>query len=276
MFLASAFGFETGPYSEGNIVLQPVIGCGPCNPNKPCARPDCHDTIDPSLVAFLAMERVKGEVREVAPDIADPRQVVVYRSVFDANGFCDLVPINGKNTDPYAKYRDAYRKLWLDDLGGLQSSEQTRSTRLVVVEDEIFEGLKGVSAAAARGQKLISELVRLVKDVSAPAAELGRVNTQLSELDRDIEQLGFHYGPLGPLTRMFVFAKENLQGTEALGLASQMNRVYQDLERRCGKLGRYCSGGTLAYLPACCGPTTRKRLYHTGADAAGAVGAGLE
>jgi ADP-heptose:LPS heptosyltransferase len=49
MFLASAFGFETGPYSEGNIVLQPVIGCGPCNPNKPCARPDCHDCIAPQL-----------------------------------------------------------------------------------------------------------------------------------------------------------------------------------------------------------------------------------
>jgi hypothetical protein len=81
-----------------------------------------------------------------------------------------------------------------------------------------------------------------VKDVSSPAAQLGAVNKALTELDRDIEELGFHYGPLGPLARMFVFAKENLQGSDALDLASQMNRVYQDLERRCRKFETYYIG----------------------------------
>jgi len=38
---------------------------------------------------------------------------------------------------------------------------------------------------------------------------------------------------------MFLFAKENLKGTDALELASQMNRAYQDLERRCVKFASY-------------------------------------
>jgi ADP-heptose:LPS heptosyltransferase len=245
MFLASAFGFETGPYSEDNLVLQPVIGCGPCNPNKPCARPDCHDTIAPELVAHLTVERLKGPVTAVSPDRADPQQVIVYRSVFDSHGFCDLVPVNGDSGDPFIRYREAYRKLWLDDLGGFEvaggQGSQVGKASLAIVSDAV-DGLKEVSECAAKGQVLISELVRRIQDVRSPAADLGRVNGEISELDREIEQLGFHYGPLGPLTRMFVFAKENLAGTDAIELASQMKRVYQDLERRCEKFASYHLG----------------------------------
>jgi ADP-heptose:LPS heptosyltransferase len=243
MFLASAYGFETGPYSKDNIVLQPVIGCGPCNPNKPCARPDCHDTISPELMAYLTMERLRGPVESVDPTIADPRHVVVYRSVFDKHGFCDLVPINGDSQDPLAKYRDAYRKLWLDELGGLEAIENNggRKSSLTILEPEI-SGLREVVECAERGHLLIERLVKLVRDTRAPAVQLGQVNSDLSELDRTIEELGFHHSQLGPLTRMFVFAKEHLSGTDALDLASQMDRVYQDLSRRCSKLGIYHAG----------------------------------
>jgi len=242
MFLASAFGFETGPYSEGNLVLQPVIGCGPCNPNKPCARPDCHDTISPELMAYLTMRRLSGDFTSVPADIADPKQVIVYRSAFDEYGFCDLFPINSPAPDNFSRYRNAYRKLWLDDLAGYeQASSQASGSKLRILGEHI-DGLAEIARAAEKGQGLISELVRLVKDLSAPAVELGLVNKELSELDRQIEELGFHYGPLAPISRMFVFAKENLHGSDPLDLASQMNRVYEDLERRCRKFEMYYLG----------------------------------
>ncbi len=242
MFLASAFGFETGPYSEGNLVLQPVIGCGPCNPNKSCARPDCHENITPELMAHLTIQRLHGDVSSVSPDVADPHQVIVYRSCFDELGFCDLTPINQPGKDAFMRYRSAYRKLWLDELGGYEMPVgATAESALKIVEPHV-EGLKKIADCAEKGQGLITELVRLVQDVSAPAVQLGTVNKALSELDRDIEELGFHYGSLGPLSRMFVFAKENLQGTDALDLASQMKRVYQDLERRCRKFETYYIG----------------------------------
>jgi ADP-heptose:LPS heptosyltransferase len=241
MFLASAFGFETGPYSEGNIVLQPVIGCGPCNPNKSCARPDCHEHISPELMAHLTMARIAGDVLSVPAELADPRHVIVYRSCFDQRGFCDMTPINQVGGDAYARYRSAYRKLWLDDLGGYEVASSLKPearASLRVVEPHI-EGLVEVAACAEKGQQLIRELVYLVKDISSPAAKLGMINKEISELDRHIEELGFHYGSLGPISRMFIFAKENLQGSDPLDLASQMERVYQDLERRCRKFERY-------------------------------------
>jgi ADP-heptose:LPS heptosyltransferase len=238
MFLASAYGFETGPYSEGNIVIQPVIGCGPCNPNKPCSRPDCHDTISPELVAELAIQRTAGEVLSVDPKLADPRSVTVYRSAFDNFGFCDLVPINAGGSDPLARYRKAYRRLWLDDLGGFPvggSNTPAKPTSRLAVLDDDAAGIQRVRECAVKGQKLLAELVEYVQDVNVPASKLADVNKEIVELDRKIEEIGYENGPLAPMTRMFVFAKENLQGSDPLALASQMERIYGDLGRRADK-----------------------------------------
>jgi hypothetical protein len=241
MFLASAFGFETGPYSEGNIVLQPVIGCAPCNPNKPCSKPECHDMITPELVAHLAMARVAGEVREISPELADPRGVIVYRSEFDSFGFCDLVPINGVSNDSFIRYRKAYRKLWLDDIGGFPVEPPRRASPLMVVGDDL-QGLAEVTQCAERGQGLMDTLSNFVRDAGTTALQFKKINEDISELDRLIEELGLAHGPLGALTRMFVFSKENLQGSDPLDLASQMKSIYQDLERRCQKFAAYYAG----------------------------------
>jgi hypothetical protein len=125
----------------------------------------------------------------------------------------------------------------------LESVERStgRKSSLTILEPEIA-GLREVAECAERGHHLIERLVSLVRDTRAPAAHLGQVSTDLTELDRTIEELGFHHGQLGPLTRMFVFAKEHLSGTDAIDLASQMDRVYQDLSRRCSKLGIYHAG----------------------------------
>lgn len=236
LFLASAYGYETGPYSEGNIVLQPVISCGPCNPNKPCARPDCHDQIDPLLVAQLAVHRLQGDFKSLPSDIAPPSSVVIYRSFFDDAGFCDLKPLAGEKLDPLVRFRRAYRHLWLDDIGEINTAEGAASGL------RVYNGLQGLDEVlgyAKEGQQLIRRLIDLVRDIHAPGKALQEVNTRLTELDRLIEQKGFHYPPLGPVTRMFMFDKENLQGTEAIELASQMNTVYCDLERRTRKFGEY-------------------------------------
>lgn len=241
MFLASAYGFETGPYSEGNLVLQPVVGCGPCNPNKSCGRPDCHDTISPQLVAHLTAARLKGDVKEVSPAIADPRQIVVYRSTFDEYGFYDLVSLNTDQPDALSRYRRAYRRLWLEDLGGFPVPQPKPQGRLAVL-DERLHGLDEIVRCAKAGQQLIQRLEVCIEDPSIPASELGDVSKQLTVLDSEIEGLGFQYGPFESLSRMFIFAKENLKGTDPLNLASQMDRAYQDLERRCVRFGSFYLG----------------------------------
>ncbi|NLF24992.1 MAG: glycosyltransferase family 9 protein [Deltaproteobacteria bacterium] len=243
MFLASAYGFETGPYSEGNLVLQPVLSCAPCNPNKPCSRPDCHDQIDPEFLAELVMKRVEKDIRELSDDFADPAKIIVYRSCFDQYGFCNFEALNSQRFDRWRKVRNAYRKVWLKDLAGYEvpMSEAADSPLEVLSDDEklMFEGLDQVLAQAQEGIKLIQNLTQLVGDPYSSTTALRDVNKRLSELDREIEQTGFHYAPLNPVTRMFLFAKENIVGTEALSLASQMGGNYQRLEERCKMLAGY-------------------------------------
>jgi len=241
MFLASAFGFETGPYSEGNIILQPVIGCGPCNPNKACARPDCHDEIDPALLAELTKMRLKEDFKTLPAGMVDPNRLVVYRSFFDENGFCNLEPLNPNPKNEMERFRNAYRRLWLEDLGGFKEKgkEIPKISNSLAIVDKGLDGMSEVLASAVEGKKLIDRLISLVRDATGSAKNLAEVNSQLTENDRKIEQLGYHYAPLGPLTRMFIFAKENISGSEALTLASQMKGVYEDLERRCHKLAAY-------------------------------------
>ncbi|MBX7144825.1 MAG: glycosyltransferase family 9 protein [Oligoflexia bacterium] len=241
MFLASAYGFETGPYSEGNLVLQPVIGCGPCNPNKPCAGLECHDTISPELVAELVALRVRGDVKKLPDGLADPKQVIVYRSFFDRHGFCDLEALNSTQYDTWYRYRQAYRKVWLEDLAGFDCGSPAPKNSKLSVLDSGIEGIGSVVELAQQGTELIQELMRCISDVRVPAQKLGAVNAQIVEVDRRIEQVGFHHPPLGPVTRLFCFAKENLSGTDALSLASQMKTNYDDLARRCQKLSAWYS-----------------------------------
>jgi len=240
MFLASAYGFETGPYSAGNIVLQPVIGCGPCNPNKPCTRPDCHQQIEPELISELVRLRLVEDFTTLPEGLADPQKVRVYRSYFDQNGFYDMQSLNSNSGDFYERYRRAYRQVWLDDLGGFNQAEtKEKRNTLGVVNQQSLVGLEDVVQHAREGTHAISELESLIRDSSAPAYRLGEVSEALNTIDRRIEELGYHYPYLGPVTRMFVFAKENISGSEAQELASQMGEIYQDLERRCFKLSDY-------------------------------------
>lgn len=249
MFLASAYGFETGPYSEGNLVLQPVIGCGPCNPNKPCLGLECHDQIDPVGVAQLAVHRARQDFTTLPVELEqyfDPSKVILYRSSFDEQGFCKLDPLNSARFDSLKPYRDAYRHLWLDELGGYESPLLTARSRrsALAIADESVGGLRRIIECAEQGERHIGELINLIQDRYAPPKALGEVNAHINKLDREIEELGFDQPVLGPLARMFIFGKENLLGTDPYQLASQMGKTYQDLKRRSEKFAALVSAGS--------------------------------
>jgi ADP-heptose:LPS heptosyltransferase len=241
MFLASAYGFETGPYHAESIVLQPIIGCGPCNPNKACSKPECHDTMSPRLIASLVEKRLTGPVRQLPPELRnEARSVVIYRTIFDAHGFSDLVPLEGSVDDSYANIRGAYRRLWLEDLGGFEVQREEGIDRRIIPRLQSNPlPFERVVEKAREGQRLIDELIQCIKNINSPTSRLAQINERMTALDREIEDIGFEQGALGPLVRMFVFGKENLEGTDAVFLASQMGDVYADLERRSKKLDSY-------------------------------------
>jgi ADP-heptose:LPS heptosyltransferase len=245
LFLASAFCFETGPYSAGNIVIQPTIECGPCNPNKSCSRPDCHDTVSPELVAELVSRRLRDDWSEIPAGLVNWRQAVVYRSDFDEHGFLDFLPLNPIPKRSDFIMREVYRRLWVDDIGGEIYRNRpkvpvARETSLIISDNLDVEQLAiDVATLAKTGQRVLDQLCRAVDDPSFSGPQLGELNDALNDIDRQVEELGLTMNILGPLARMFIFARENLVGTDVMALSQQMKQAYIDLERRGGKLFSY-------------------------------------
>ncbi len=175
--------------------------------------------------------------------MVDPHHLTVYRSYFDEFGFCDLKALNGSTMDQMARYRQAYRKVWLDDLAGytLPESKQPPVRSALALHNAGEAAMERVINLAQQGQQGIAKLIEYIKDIRAPGSKLKEANDFVHNVDLEIERAGFDQPELGPVTRMFVFAKENISGTDPVALASQMSGIYVDLERRCKKLSHYCA-----------------------------------
>ncbi len=251
LFLASALCFETGPYGVGNLVLQPLISCSPCNPNFPCARPDCHEQAKPELVFELAqivLNTPADKVHEVRIDLecARPEEVAVYATVFDADGFLDFKQLNGNaarhglTPEYFQRTRDAYRMLWKEEFEGI-SARKTDSGE--PAEDDAFlrlsQGVREIRQLADRGIGLLSELQRLIRDVQSPPRLLGELNEKVNQVDRELEDVGLSYPVLGAIVRMFVMEKENMRGEDPLALTDHMLGLYRVLFARALKFDNY-------------------------------------
>lgn len=254
LFLASAYCFETGPYSEGNIVIQPQISCNPCNPNFSCPRPDCHAQITPELVAHLLELRLNTAAEDVAAikvdeKIAPPSEVGVYYSTFDEEGFLDFKRLNpssfrlGYHPGYFDAAKDAYRQLWKEEFGMASAADVPdvrADSRLAVVDhrSEAAAGLDEAISRAIKGIELTERLLELIRNISSPPQLLGEVNNQLNNLNRAIEDIGLSHPMLGALIRMFVMEQQNMQGSDPAALVEEMRRIYRNLERRGQKFGK--------------------------------------
>ena len=252
VFLASALCYETGPYSAGNIVLQPMIDCNPCNPNYPCSRPDCHDQISPELVAELSKLRLNCSDDSELKIEADPSQVGVYVTEFDDDGFLEFRRINGfgtrrgRNDEIPLRVRKAFKEVWKHEFGAKISQTHNKAREGVARLEQypaFLSALSEIDNLVKSGEGLISELNSLISDASSPPHLLGEMAKKIELNDRAIEEVGLSYPELGVLTRVFVMEKQNIRGSDAGKVASEMVGLYQSLQRRSRLFERfYCDG----------------------------------
>jgi len=245
LFLASALAFETGPYSEGNFILQPQIHCNPCNPNLPCSRPDCHDQITPELVSFLTKKRMEMTAEqaskfEISTEVADPKEVAIYCSVFDEDGFIDLKPLNGTSGrkgfshEFYQTARDSYRRLWKSEFGQeLGVKELIKpDNKSWAAKGEIETRLSEIIGICSSAEEKVGRLEAHIRDPRATARDLGEANLEIIRTDRALEDIGLSYGSIGALVRMFVMERENIRGDDPIQLTASTKQLYRNLSRR--------------------------------------------
>lgn len=243
LFLASALGYETGPYSPGNFIIQPQIGCNPCNPNYPCARPDCHDQITPELVAELVSIRL-SHPREDDDSLALPSHLVrqqraaIYVTAMDGDGFleCRLMggaaPRRGEPVEFFECARKSYRALWKEEFDGIVFRPCPPTGGLPAIAHPRLAAVREIVALADEAIIQLNRLREAVIDTRTPGHVLGALNGAVSAADRAIEEVGLSEGLLGAIVRIFLMEKENIRGDDVLELVGATLQIHTTLIRR--------------------------------------------
>lgn len=223
LFVASGWPYETGPYLEGQIVIRPVVPCGPCNPNGACSTLECHDVIPVDSLLHLFLAHLCADHFETETVAEDFRDCYVYRTTFDEFGFFTAKQVNSKY-DPHKFLRDCYRKLILNEFEGFGTVNQST--------EFISAAAKELADIAERGIKLCDELISGIKNESGNLVSL---TDQLERLDDRIEEIANSDDHVGLLARLYKFEKESILG-DAVELATLTKSNYADLRNRLLKL----------------------------------------
>ncbi|MDD2943325.1 MAG: glycosyltransferase family 9 protein [bacterium] len=250
IFLASALCYETGPYSVGNLVVQARISCCPCNPNFPCARPDCHEQITPELVfqlTKLRLEKSDEALRNyvVSEDLCPSAEASVFFTDFDGDDFLECVPLNaetGRNgfaKELFVRSRAVYRELWKHEFDAIDVRDIRVDHNCQPAPVEYYDaGIREYFRISDNGIALLSDLLRLIRDVHSDPRMLGELTRQIEYNDRSVEEVGLAWPVLGTMARIFVMEKDNLRGDDPGKVASEMIEIYQRLKRRAGLFER--------------------------------------
>lgn len=99
LFLATAQPCDTGPYRPGCLCLEPDMPCHPCPFGTACPRENaCLQAIGPDTVFGAVADFVRTGTFS-ARSYPGAR---AWLSVFDAEGFMDLLPLSGHDAEPRA------------------------------------------------------------------------------------------------------------------------------------------------------------------------------
>ena len=118
VFLATAQPFDTGPYLEGSVSLEPDMPCHPCSFGEGCPHGlACRESLDGAAVGELLASRLEGRAFSVPPGLSGR----VWQARRDGQGFMDLFSLSGHEREDRSLWiriqRDVYRQ-FLDQLAG--------------------------------------------------------------------------------------------------------------------------------------------------------------
>jgi len=111
VFLATAQPFDTGPYLEGSISLEPDMPCHPCSFGQECPHGmACRDSIDGGSVGALLAGYLDSKIWTVPAAL----QGRIWQARRDEWGFMDLFSVSGHEGQDRSRWiriqRDVYRQ----------------------------------------------------------------------------------------------------------------------------------------------------------------------
>jgi ADP-heptose:LPS heptosyltransferase len=190
LFLATAQPFDTGPYREGCLCLEPDMPCHPCAFGTACPSGNaCRAAIGPETV-FTAVAAFFDTGRFPVGDYPGAR---AWLSGFDAAGFMDLFSLSGHETEVRAVWLRLERRVFSQFLDGKEFSLSPREESVISLASrrslmeilrqsaELLRLLEGQASLVARNPGMKArfmgswERLRALWMDSAHLAVLGRL-----------------------------------------------------------------------------------------------------
>ena len=223
LFFGPASPFDTGPYSEGNVLLHAAVPCAPCDHNVTCLQPFCRDELHPDTVAAVVTARLADDWPRLETIARDAAPVRCYRTTFDRSGLYACAPLGARASRPDDAVRAAYRATFL--------AETDRAPAPVGDAGAAVAPFATLAGLADTGGELAARLLAATTPGGAPAA-LERLGRELEACDRAIAEHGATEPETAVLTQLFTFGKENLEGQDVAALAAETRELYRALGRR--------------------------------------------
>ncbi len=219
LFLATAQPWDTGPFSAGNLCLEPDLDCHPCDFSSSCEHDHrCRWAISPQSV-FTCLEALLDLDGKPALDRVAAR---VWRTVHDHLGFHDLISLSDHETSDRTQWIRLQRALYRDFLDRQPLDEG----RLPVPRLSIpaFEGI--VSSLDHGGQLLglLDEQLKVLERSPLPAFK-----SKVLATVQQVQQLWEHSEYLGVLG--LLWQQQTQQSSRDLGEFRGLVERYRELCR---------------------------------------------
>lgn len=237
---------ETGPYGEGHYVIQADLPCVPCGFDVQCRDMVCKTFIKPSAVFEIVKDAITGKGDGIIDQQPLWNSVQVYKSHFKDDGYVGFEPLIKRNMSSETFYRILYRQLWNMEAGLLLPDDTDRIHDRLCVEMSRyrrFEDLHEMISPIRRELDILADLtdkaeegLYLVSLIGEEAVrdklDIMRIKEiwhKVGPLDKEIELIG-HANPfLRPLTLLFNYAREAMEGNDLRTIAVSSGTIYGDL-----------------------------------------------
>lgn len=132
IYLATAQVWDTGPYGDKQICLEPNLTCHPCNFNAACPNNYiCQKQISAETVYSALCYRLNKKMQngEKTPDFTSEKTARVWEGYFQEDGFINYKPLHQEN-DIRTLWMQCQRVFYKNLLNTLQTNTQSSYTDL--------------------------------------------------------------------------------------------------------------------------------------------------
>ena len=211
-----AFFYGTGPYSAGNLALQPRIGCSPCRYDFVCTNPLCSSIITVDAV-HAACRFMLGEPVNPAEDFTG---VGVYRSRFAADGFLEWESLCNDDERQSALSKH-YERVWKAFLGE-NTAPPPRPFLAVSAELKQLTG---------QGMDLTARITKAARQKPVPVKQLSDLGDREAAVEAGIKRLGECSPELAPVVDYLTLLRESINDDRLQVIAQQTHDLYRQGHR---------------------------------------------